>query len=122
MLINKPHRVLVTGGRDFSDFNLVVRIMDALDPKPGLIIHGAAKGADSLADRWARLRGVPVREFKCNWRPNGVFDRAAGFKRNSTMLDQGRPDRVVAFPGGSGTADMVRIARKAGVPVTLVED
>jgi ABC-type sugar transport system substrate-binding protein len=36
------------------------------------------------------------------------------------MLDEGKPDIVVAFPGGTGTADMVRRARKAGVVVIEV--
>ncbi len=117
----RPYTVLVSGGRDFNDFDLVTRTMDALDPQPELIIHGAARGADILAGQWAKLRGIPVQEFECNWRPNGVFDKAAGFKRNNTMLVQGRPHLVVAFPGGSGTADMVRIATRAGVAVTQVK-
>jgi hypothetical protein len=37
--------------------------------------------------------------------------------RNQAMLDYGKPDLVVAFPGGKGTADMVRRARVAGVKV-----
>jgi hypothetical protein len=41
--------------------------------------------------------------------------RSAGPIRNQAMLDEGRPDLVVAFPGHHGTADMVRRARAAGV-------
>jgi hypothetical protein len=35
----------------------------------------------------------------------------------NTCLRDHKPDIVVAFPSGAGTADMVRRARKAGVPV-----
>jgi len=52
-----------------------------------------------------------------NWAGLG---RKAGPIRNQEMLDQGRPNMVVAFPGGRGTADMVRRARGAGVEVIEV--
>jgi hypothetical protein len=35
----------------------------------------------------------------------------------AATLDEGKPDLVVAFPGGGGTKDMVRRAVKAGVPI-----
>lgn len=78
------------------------------------VIEGDAHGADRLAWRWAVANGVPVEKFPANWRRDG---RAAGPIRNQQMLDEGRPDIVVAFPGGRGTADMVRRARKAGIPI-----
>jgi len=56
--------------------------------------------------------------FLANWRTHG---KAAGPIRNQQMLDEGRPHLVVAFPGGTGTADMVRRAKAAGVPVMEVE-
>ncbi|MEM9912925.1 MAG: hypothetical protein AAF922_19365 [Pseudomonadota bacterium] len=43
--------------------------------------------------------------------------RAAGPIRNKEMLDEGCPDLVVAFPGGRGTANMVKQAQAAGVEV-----
>ena len=46
--------------------------------------------------------------------------RGAGPERNARMLAEGRPDLVVAFPGGTGTADMVRRAKAAGVRVVEV--
>jgi hypothetical protein len=52
-----------------------------------------------------------------DWNTHG---RAAGPIRNQRMLDEVKPELVVAFPGGRGTADMVRRAREAGVNVYLV--
>lgn len=52
--------------------------------------------------------------FRADWEQCG---RQAGPLRNARMLAEGRPDAVIAFPGGKGTADMVRKARAAGLPV-----
>jgi hypothetical protein len=70
-----------------------------------------------MAGEWADVFGVPFRIFPANWKKHG---RAAGPMRNQQMLDEGKPDLVIAFPGGSGTADMVRRAKAAGVPVETV--
>ena len=78
------------------------------------LVHGAAHGADTLAGEWAKIRGVPVEVYPAEWT---TFGRAAGPIRNKRMLVQGKPDSVVAFPGGLGTAGMVRLATQAGVPV-----
>lgn len=91
------------------------RVLDA--QAPSLIIHGHAKGADEWADYWAEQRNVPHISFPADWRKHG---KAAGPRRNQRMLDEGRPTKVIAFPGGRGTADMVRRARAAGVPVEQI--
>jgi UDP-N-acetylmuramoylalanine-D-glutamate ligase len=46
--------------------------------------------------------------------------RSADPIRNRRTLDEGKPDLVVAFPGGRGTAHMVSQARAAGVRVIEV--
>ncbi len=113
--------VLVTGGRDFDDRALVDRVLDEL--KPSLVVHGGARGADRLARFWARANGVRQRIHNAKWER---FGRAAGPLRNQAMLDEqaacGEPIAlVVAFPGGKGTADMVRRARSAGIAVRMAE-
>lgn len=105
-------RVLVCGGRDYTDLNRVWDVLDEI--KPSHVIEGGARGADDLASRWAFSREVPCDTYPANWEAHGP---AAGPIRNQYMLIDGKPDLVVAFPGGRGTADMVRRARKAGIPV-----
>ena len=52
------------------------------------------------------------------YHPDGKpYDVLAGFVRNQRMIDEGKPDLCVAFPGGDGTADMVKRARAAGIEV-----
>jgi hypothetical protein len=118
-------RVLVCGGRDYADGKRVFAELDAL-MRPAfaagdaefVVIHGNAPGADTLADAWAARRNVGREPYGADWKANG---RAAGPIRNARMLAEGRPDLVLAFPGGRGTADMVRKANRAGVKVVTVE-
>jgi hypothetical protein len=81
------------------------------------VIHGGAPGADEMAGLWAESTGIAVQCFPANWKAHG---KAAGPIRNKRMLDEGKPDLVVAFPGGRGTANMVAQARAAGVEVIEV--
>ncbi len=112
-------RVLVCGGRDFADFPMLSRVLDALHAEFAFssLIHGGATGADQFSGRWARQCGVKVTVFPANWKQYGL---AAGAKRNQQMLDEGAPALVVAFPGGAGTRDMKQRARRAGVKVIEV--
>jgi hypothetical protein len=107
-----PPRVLVCGGRDFADAPRLWRILDALHTNQpfACIIHGAARGADSIAGQWAKARQVPCQAFPADWKKHG---RAAGIIRNQQMLAEGQPTFVIAFDGGRGTADMLRRAKAA---------
>jgi hypothetical protein len=82
-----------------------------------MVIAGGARGADTLAAQWAADRGIPAEVYMADWQGQG---RKAGPIRNQRMLDEGRPDLVAAFPGGKGTAGMMALARKAGVPVIVL--
>jgi hypothetical protein len=109
-------RVLVCGGRHFGDAVALASALYRVQEKRGIavLIHGAARGADTLAAGWAMMEGVDALPFPADWKAHG---KTAGPIRNQRMLDEGLPDAVVAFPGGTGTADMVRRALAAGVPV-----
>lgn len=106
--------VLVCGGRRFSNRRMLKEYMDAFPYAVTQIITGGAPGADSLAEWWAERKGIAVRQFRADWKAHG---NKAGPLRNQQMLDEGKPDYVVAFPGGAGTADMIRRARKAGIEI-----
>lgn len=133
-------RVLVCGGRGYGEIpNYVPRDQQAYwtdraareafevretlyvadrDHRFTCVINGGAKGADRHAKKWAEVNSIPVETFKARWRQDG--NKAAGPIRNQRMIDEGKPDLVIAFPGGKGTADMVRRARAAGIPVQEV--
>lgn len=130
-------RVLFTGGRDFDDEILLRQALSALDPDQHIIIHGAASGLDSLAGRVGVQLGFQVESYPAKWykcdstgesgvrcyhkpRPTN-YCPAAGPRRNQYMLNTGI-DLVYAFPGGNGTADMKRRARKSGIRVVEWEE
>jgi hypothetical protein len=106
-------RVLVCGGRHYRDNGAVFGRLNILHADKGIavIIHGSATGADALAEKWAVANDVPIMALKADW---NAYGRAAGPIRNRKMLTEGRPDLVLAFPGGDGTADMVRQAEDRG--------
>lgn len=109
-------RLVVTGGRNFDDAVRVSFALSAVHRKHGitLLIEGGARGADRLCAEWAKRVGVPCKTFPADW---GGHGKAAGHLRNQQMIDEGKPDAAVAFPGGRGTADMVRRINKAGIPL-----
>jgi hypothetical protein len=129
-------KILVCGGRDYSDRTRVFQVLDYLhqNRRPiTLVIHGAATGADALGKEWAQTRGVEDDPYPARWdwleAPNAVIKRTkagkpynanAGPDRNAKMLSHGKPELVVAFPGGRGTENAIELARNAGVKVIEV--
>lgn len=109
-------RVLVCGGRYYEDRAAVFAALDAIHALTPIhvIVEGGARGADALAGSWARVREVSNWRVPADWSRHG---NAAGMLRNGRMLEMCTPDVVLAFPGGAGTADMVRQAKAAGVEV-----
>lgn len=107
-------RVIVCGGRDYADKEAITAELSMLPPGT-VVVHGGAPGTDSIAGEVAKALGLTVEAHPADWQRWG---RAAGPRRNAEMLAMGA-DLVVAFPGGRGTADMVRRAQAAGVPVRM---
>lgn len=115
-------RVLVCGGRDFGHPNTLEEDFIRLTLYQNLsykdvIIEGEARGVDLAARRFAEEHGLAFEAYPADWDKHG---KAAGFIRNKEMLTKGKPDIVIAFPGGRGTAMMVELAKKAGVKVIEV--
>ncbi len=108
-------RLLCCGGREFTDVEYAVPRLQRvhLATPVTTLICGMAKGGDSIALAWARELNIPVKEYYPDWTQYG---RAAGHLRNQRMASEGKPDLVIGLPGGKGTANMLEIARKAGIP------
>jgi YspA, cpYpsA-related SLOG family len=110
-------KILVTGDRNWDDWETLSTVLDGYHPT--LIIEGCARGADRMAEIWARKRQVPNKHFPANW---DLYGRSAGPRRNQEMLTT-KPDLVVAFhsniENSRGTAHMIRIAEAKGIDVSL---
>src|SRR4051812_30438242 len=115
-------RVLVTGDRNWDNEHIIFEALADIAWDPDLedavvVIHGAARGADTQAGSAAKRLKLTVEEFPAQWKEYG---KAAGPIRNREMLNSG-VDLVLAFhsdlASSKGTKDMVFIANKEGVPV-----
>lgn len=116
-------RVLVSGDRNWSDYPFIKEALVHLSETEGpitLVTHGAQRGADSLAGLAAKELNIPCWAFPAHWKKYG---RSAGPIRNAQMLKEGKPDQILAFHDNievsKGTKNMIKIASKAGIPVTL---
>jgi hypothetical protein len=107
---------IVCGGRAFSDWFYVSRILDDIHRTVRFkhIVQGGARGADFLAKRWAFAHEVKCTQHDANWK---LFGASAGSLRNAEMLNSHPIDLVVAFPGGAGTKNMMTQAAKRGIVV-----
>lgn len=113
-------RVLVCGDRNWTDKELIAGMLAKLTNVEE-VIEGKARGADSLAGEVAREMGIPVREFPAQWE---TYGRRAGPIRNLQMLNEGKPDVVIAFHDtlwrSRGTKHMIKIAEKAEITVMII--
>lgn len=109
-------KILVCGGRDFSDKEHLFLTLSTIHKETPitLLIHGNARGADTLAGQWAQENNIPCHVFPAQWH---IYGLRAGIMRNKQMLDKGKPDFVLAFPGGFGTAHMMSATIATQVPL-----
>lgn len=110
-------KTIIAGGRDYrltpEDFLFLGR----LTPPPDEVVSGACPtGADFDGERWAKAKNIPVTRFPADWKTHGP---SAGPKRNKQMAEYARGGRLVAFPGGRGTASMIREAKAAGLEIIV---
>ncbi|MFE6474564.1 SLOG family protein [Streptomyces rochei] len=134
----------LTGSRRWPDPPLLENVLtqvwhDALaDGYTGIeLMHGCAEGADTIGGQWATRNNIPVRDRPADWAgpcapdcPPGHRRRnrrgleycpLAGHRRNQQMVDE-KPVLLVAasYQNSSGTADCMRRATRAGIPVLLI--
>lgn len=127
--MNKKYRIIVAGGRDFDDFELVMGTLDAyidqlwVDRGHLEIVSGRARGADRLGEQYADICGIRVACFEANWQKYG---KVAGPMRNVEMADYASEDGytgvLIAFWDGEskGTEHMIKVAELKGLKVKVV--
>jgi len=113
-------RVIICGGRDLNEqdrglMNAISCATKERQWKIETVISGAARGGDQIGERWAKRWDRKVERYPANWNKYG---RGAGFVRNEQMAQVA--EAVIALPGGSGTAHMIKTARRLGLPVHII--
>lgn len=76
--------ILIAGSRDFYDYAEFKYVMDYAHEKYNIteIVSGGARGADSLAERYAKENIIPIKIFPAKW---DMYGKSAGFIRNAEM-------------------------------------
>jgi hypothetical protein len=117
-------RVLICGSRTWNRLEEIASVIERL-PKDTTIIHGAARGADSIAGACAEVAGLKVMAFPVTDEEWKTIGKGAGHIRNKRMLDEGKPDVVIAFMDtdseSRGTTHMINLAESFGVRVVVVK-
>ena len=116
VLLPPGPKIVVTGGLDFNDHQLIWAKLDQVHAKHAgmVLVHGKSpKGAERIASLWASNRNVPQIGFAPDWTKHG---RSAPFKRNDQMLEI-VPKGVLHFPGTGINDNLADKAKKLGIPV-----
>jgi len=115
----KPISIIVAGGRDFNNYELLKEKLDKLHRHFGgfEVVSGKARGADSLGERYALENNLPIAEFPADWDKHG---KKAGFLRNADMADYA--DGCIVFWDGvsKGTQHMINLAKEKGIQLAIV--
>ena len=116
-------RILICGDRNYVDWRHIIKSFIESLPKDSVIIQGGCRGADLLAKSEAKRNNLEVIEFPADWK---AYGKAAGHIRNRQMLDEGKPDIVIAFheniQNSRGTLNMLTQSRVYNIPTYLNPD
>jgi hypothetical protein len=115
-------RILMIGSRTWTDFHAIETVVKTLNPKKHIIVSGGAAGADTMAIDAAISNGFRYEEHPADWRPDGVYNKNAGFERNAYMIGR-NPTKVYAFRKNlsGGTSHTLRLAEKKKIPVKIFD-
>lgn len=110
-------KIAIIGSREFNDYNLLVNVLNPVKHKITLIVSGGARGADSLAERFAQENKIQTTIFLPDWDKHG---KKAGFLRNQDIINTA--DVVIAFWNGEspGTKHSIELAKKFNKPIKII--
>ena len=110
-------KLAIIGSRTFNDYALLSQTLKPFLPKITLVVSGAAKGADSLGERWAIENKLKTLIFPADWNQYG---KRAGFIRNVDIIEN--CDYCIAFYDGTskGTAHAIKLCKKYNKPCNII--
>jgi hypothetical protein len=80
------YKLAIVGSRTFNNYELLRQVLNPAADMISEVISGGATGADKLAERWSLENSIPCQVIRPDWRPNGIYDKGAGFKRNILIV------------------------------------
>jgi hypothetical protein len=112
-------KVAIVGSRGFDDYEMLKReVSKNIDiSKITEIISGGAKGADTLAEKFANEKGILMTVIKPNW----SHGKGAGIIRNKTIVESA--DTVFAFWDGDskGTKNSIGLGDRLGKQMYVIK-
>jgi hypothetical protein len=111
-------KLAIIGSRTFNDYALLQQSLEKYRPKITLVVSGAARGADSLGEKWATVHGIQTQIFPADW---DKYGKRAGFLRNENIIKT--CDCAIAFWDGmsKGTAHSISLCEKYNKPYKIVK-
>ena len=118
-------RLIIAGSRDFNDYELlekevdkfILNIQDSLgNGVPVEIVSGGARGADRLGERYAKERGLPIKQFIPDWESG----KGAGYVRNEEMAKYSSNTIIFILSGSKGSTHMAKIAKKYNLGLKVI--
>jgi hypothetical protein len=112
-------KIIIAGGREFNDYNLLVEVCDIMLHKLHNIeiVSGKARGADSLGERYAKEKGYPVKEFPADWDGLG---KGAGHIRNRQMAQYANCLLLFWNGNSKGSKNMLKEAQKENLQIKVI--
>lgn len=114
-------RLILCGGRHFDDAALIERQLDQVHAQYNItvLIHGGLPAIGTPAEVWARRHTVHVVRYPANWQ---LLGKQADDIRNRFMLEDARPDFLLALPGGRHTHSLVQIAQQMNIGIIHADE
>lgn len=114
-------KIAIVGSRTFGDYDLLADTLDEFiskNGKPDKIISGGARGADNLAEIYAKEKGIQTEIYPADW---NTYGKAAGYIRNSTIIQN--CDVCFAFWDGQsrGTAHDIKLCEVFNKPCHIIK-
>ena len=115
----------IVGSRNYVDYesfktntNNTLEKWDIQIENIDSVVSGGARGADSLAEKWAKENNISVTIFKPDWKSLG---KKAGILRNTDIVNEST--HLIAYPmkDSIGTWDSVRKATKKGILCEVIK-
>ena len=112
----KGVRIIVCGGRDFTDNRMLSSVLWAVHERRSIaeVIHTGQRGCAQMANRWAFEHGVHRTELRADYKRYG--EKRAPVIRNRKMLEL-RPSGIIVFSGSAEVHSLLAQALYGGVPV-----
>lgn len=110
-------KLAIIGSRTFNDYELLCDHLEEHLNTTTMVVSGAARGADSLGEKWAINNDIETLIFPADW---DKYGKRAGYIRNEDIIKN--CDFCIAFWDGvsKGTMHSVSLCKKYNKPVTLI--